>query len=146
MSDVATKKEPFLRVVSPQVKVLFGFKDARAELRVMTPLKIEFPVTVPPDKVPPIKEAFDAAHAVAILSEEERAKVKETERVIEDRAKVLFGFPDGSGRICIRPFKLAPWIPIMIHREELIDGKKIMDEVLQWYHLPEEVRNLHGAP
>jgi len=66
--------------------------------------------------------------------------------MIEDRAKVAFGYPDGSGWISIRLFKLAPWIPIKVHREELIDGKKIMDEVLQWYNLPEEVRNLQGVP
>lgn len=139
-------REPFLRVMSPKVRVFFGFKDARAELRVMTPLKVEIPATIPPDKVGAVKAAFDAAYVVAMMPEAERTRVKEEERAIDDRAKVAFGYPDGSGKICIRPIKLSPWIPITISREELLEAKKTVDEIFQWFGLPEEVRNLQGVP
>lgn len=138
-------REPFLRVMSPKVRIFFGFKDGRAELRVMTPLKVEIPATVPPGKVGAIKAAFDAAYMVAMMPEEGRAKVKEEERVIDDRAKVAFGYPDGSGKICIRPIKLSPWIPISISREELLEAKKTVDEIVQWFEMPEEIRNLQGV-
>jgi hypothetical protein len=139
-------REPFLRVMSPKVRVFFGFKDARAELKVMTPLKVEVPATIPAEKVAAVKKAFDAAYGVAMLPESDRAKVKEEERVIDDRAKVVFGYPDGGGKICVRPIRLSPWIPIGISREELLDAKKTVDEIFQWLELPEEIRNLQGVP
>lgn len=141
----AAVREPFIRVMSPKVRVFFGYKDARAELKVMTPLKVEVPATIPAEKVGAIKAAFDAAYKVAMLPDADRVKIKEEERVIDDRAKVAFGFPDGSGKICIRPIRLSPWIPITITRDELLEAKKTVDEIFQWFELPEEVRSLQGA-
>lgn len=138
-------REPYVRIMSPKVRIFFGYKDGRAELKVMTPLKVEIPATIPPGKVGAIKAAFDAAYEVAVKPESERAGIKEAERPIDDRAKVSFGYPDGSGKIYIRLIKLSPWIPIGITREELLEAKKTVDEIFRWFELPEEVRNLQGA-
>ena len=139
-------REPFLRVMSPKVRVFFGYKDGRAELKVLAPLGVEIPATVPPAKIGAIKSAFDAAHVVAVKTDAERVGVREEERLIDDRAKVTFGYPDGSGKIYVRPIKLSPWIPIGITREELLEAKKTVDEIVQWYELPKEVRDLQGIP
>lgn len=39
----------------------------------------------------------------------------------------------------------VPWIPIELSLDELIRGKKTMDEVYGWLQLPEDVRNLQGV-
>jgi hypothetical protein len=145
MSGIAVR-EPFLRTLSPNVKLFFGFKDGRGELKVKTPIAIVVPVTIPPEKIPLIKKAFDEAYPWALKSEAERKDGKgDIERVLDDRAKVVFGFPDGSVKICVRPIKLSPWIPVTLSREELLEGKPAMDEVNMWLELPKEVRDLQGV-
>lgn len=139
-------KEPYERVLSPKVKLLFGFKDARAELKVMTPIGIMVPATVPPPRIPKIKEIFDEAFAFNSKSEEERKKAGGPwEREVEVRAKITFGFPDGHVVISVRPAKIVPWLSAEITRAEHLEGKKAMDEVFMWYQLPEDVREMQGA-
>lgn len=137
--------EPFVRSLSPNVRLLFGYKDARAELKVKTPIGVEVPATIPAEKIEAIKRAFDEAFVWAMKPVEERTTPKETERILDDRGKVAFGYPDGSVKIYVRPIKFSPWIPVGISREELLEGKKTMDEVFQWFGLPSDVRDLQGV-
>src|SRR4029077_20048105 len=138
--------EPFERALSPKVKLFFGFKDARAELKVIAPIGIVVPATVPPPRIPKIKEVFDEAYDFNSKSEEERRKAGGPwEREIEVRAKITFGFPDGHVVISVRPAKIVPWLSVEITREEHLQGKKAMDEVFMWYQLPEDVREMQGA-
>lgn len=137
--------EPFLRSLSPNVRLFFGYKDARAELKVKTPIGVEVPATIPPGKIEAIKKAFDEAFTWAMKPAEDRSVQKEVERVLDDRGKVTFGYPDGSIKIYVRPIKFSPWIPVGISREELLEGKKTMDEVFQWLGLPDDIRNLQGV-
>lgn len=138
--------EAFERALSPKVKLFFGFKDARAELKVIAPIGIVVPATVPSPRIPKIKEVFDEAYDFNSKSEEERKKAAGPwEREIEVRAKISFGFPDGHVVISVRPAKFVPWLSVEITREEQLQGKKTMDEVFMWYQLPEDVRQMQGA-
>lgn len=139
-------EKAFEKALSPKVKLFFGFKDARAELKVIAPIGITVPATVPPDRIPKIKEVFTEAYDFNSKPEEERKKAGGPwEREIEVRAKITFGFPDGHVVISVRPAKFVPWLSVEITREELLEGKKVMDEVYLWYLLPVDVREMQGA-
>ncbi len=145
MADMSAK-EPYERALSPKVKLFFGFKDGRAELKVMTPIGIVVPATIPPEAIPTIKKVFDEAYEWNTKPEAERKGGKgDKERLIEVRAKVTFGYADGHVMISVRPMKLAPWLSVDITREELLEGKKTMDEVNLWYSMPSDVREMQGA-
>jgi hypothetical protein len=144
MSD--KPREPYERALSAKVKLFFGFKDGRAELKVMTPIGITVPATIPPVAIPTIKKVFDEAYDFNSKSEEERKRAGGPwEREVEVRAKITFGFPDGHVVISVRPAKIVPWLSVDITREEHLQGKKAMDEVFMWYQLPSDVREMQGA-
>lgn len=139
-------EKAFEKDLSPKVKLFYGFKDARAELRVIAPIGIVVPATVPATAIPRVKAVFDEAYEWNSKPEGEREKAKGPwDREIEVRAKVTFGFPDGHVVIAVRPIKLSPWLPVEITREELLNGKRIMDDVYLWHQLPADVREMQGA-
>jgi hypothetical protein len=143
---VAKPREPFSKELSEHVKLLFGYKDARAELRVKPPGLPTIPVKVSPERAEAIKKAFDEAFVWAMKPEEERKAGKgDIERQLDDRAKAKWGFPDGHIDLYVRPMKLAPWIPLQIDRDELLKGKPAMDEVFAWSQLPKDVREMQGV-
>lgn len=137
--------EAFERALSPKVKLFYGYKDARCELKVLAPIGIVVPATVPAEAIPTIKKVFDEAFEWNSKPEAGRKGGKEIERVIEVRAKVTFGFSDGHVVISVRPAKFVPWLSVEITREEHLQGKHIMDEVNLWAQLPEDVRQMQGA-
>lgn len=151
MSDPGAKKEPFVSILSPKVKVLYGFKDAHVEVCVK--VAIDLPTQqVAPAKIPPLKRTFDRFCGWALKSDAERQAGKgDVDEVLDDRCKVRGEYPDGHVDLCVRltryvPFTKieVPWIPIVLSKEEVIGGKKTMDEVYAWHQLPEDVRNLQG--
>ncbi len=145
MSDTATKKEPFISVLSPKVKVLYGFKDGHAEVLVVTPIK-DFHVPVPVEKIEGVRKLFTRFYGWALKTDEERKDGKgDVEEVLDERCKARGEYPDGHVELCVRPISLSPWIPVTLSKEELIHGKKTMDEVYGWLQLPEEVRNFQGV-
>lgn len=138
--------EPWIRSVSPKVKVLFGYKDGHAKLEVLAPIGIKVPVNLTAVEIEKIKRSFDKAHARAMMTEAERGKLGIEEEELDPRGKVTFGFPDGHVVISVRVVaKVTPWIPLDVTREELLEGKKIMDEVYQWTLLPQDVRDMQST-
>lgn len=145
MSDTGTKREPFERILSPKVKVLYGYKDGHAKIAVDTPV-LEVPVPVPPEKIAGIRKLFTRYYDWALKSEEERKDGKgDIEEVLDDRCKARGGYPDAHVDMSVRPIKLSPWFPVALSREEIIRGKPAMDEVWGWLQLPEEIRMLQGV-
>jgi hypothetical protein len=144
---MAELKEPYVRAISIKVRMLFGYRDARARLEVQAPIGIEIPVTFTKEEVLKIKGAFDEAYAWAMKPEEERKQGKGDQiRVLDPRGKVTFGFPDGHAVISVRVVaKITPWIGLDLSRDEIIEGKMPMDEVYQWTLLPLEVREAQGV-
>lgn len=152
MSESGIKKEPFVSILSPKVKVLYGYKDGRAYVCVT--YGVELPhQEVPPAKIPDVRKLFSRFYGWALKSEEERKGGKgDVEEVLDDRCKVRGEYPDGHVDLCVRVAKYVPlvkievpWIPIELSKEEVIQGKKTMDEVWGWLQLPEDVRNLQGV-
>jgi hypothetical protein len=138
--------EPWVRDLSDKVKVLFGYRDGHAKLEVQAPAGITVPVTLTAVEIEKIKKAFDQAHAWAMKSGDDRKTGKgDQEQILDPRGKVTFGFPDGHVVIAVRVVKMSPWIPLEISRDELLQGKKVMDEVSQWANLPQEVRQMQST-
>lgn len=127
--------------------LFYGFKDARAELRIMIPAGIVLPVTVPQGKIDPIKKLFTRFYGWAMKSEDERKDGKgDAEEVLDERCKARGEFPDGHVDLYVRPVKVSPWFPpVRLNRLEILEGKPAMDEVHLFSQLPEEVRKLQGA-
>lgn len=139
--------DPWKRVISPKVRVFYGFKDGHARLEVTAPIGIVVPVKLNPAQISKIKETFDEAYRWAQKPEDERRAGKgDQERLLDPRGKVVFGFPDAHVVIAVRiVVGISPWLPLDVHRDELVDGKKVMDEIYQWTLLPEEVREMQGV-
>lgn len=147
MADAATKKEPYCRALSDRVKVLYGYADAHARLVVQAPIGIEVPVNLSVEEILKIKKTFDEAYQWAMKPESDRKGGKgDQERILDPRGKVSFGFPDAHVVISVRVVpKVPPWIPLDITRNELLEGKKTMDEVYQWSLLPKDIREMQGV-
>jgi hypothetical protein len=140
-------KEPYVKIISPRVKVLYGYRDGHAKLEVLAPIGILVPVNLTIEEIKKIKAAFDEAYIWAMLDEIDRKKGKgDQERVLDPRGKVVFGFPDGHAVIAVRVVpKFSPWLPLDITRSEILEGKPSMDEVYTWALLPQEVREMQGV-
>ncbi len=101
---------------------------------------------MPPEKIEGVRKLFTRFYSWALLPEEGRKDGKgDVEEVLDDRCKARGEYPDGHVELCVRPIKLSPWIPVRLSREELIHGKKTMDEVYGWLQLPEDIRNFQGV-
>jgi hypothetical protein len=131
-----TKREPFEKALSPKVQCRYGFKDAHAVIRVTTPVGIVIPVSVTAAQIATLKKVFEEALGWT---------GGETERQLDPRAKVRFGFPDGHVDLCVKPIVLSPWIPLALTRDEIKSGKPVMEEVCLWAGLPQDVRSLQGV-
>lgn len=139
--------EPWVRKVSPKVKVLFGYRDAHARLEVQAPIGIVVPVHLTALEIEKIKKAFDRAYAWAMKPADERKVGKgDQEEILDPRGKVTYGFPDGHAVISVRVVaKISPWIPLDVSRDEVMDGKPIMNEIYQWTLLPQDIRDMQST-
>lgn len=139
--------EPWVREISPKVKVLFGYRDGHARLEVLAPIGIVVPVNLSVDEIGKINTAFNEAYTYAMKPESERKGGKgDQERVLDPRGKVTFGFEDAHAVISVRIVAtITPWIPLDITREEIVQGKPHMNEVHQWAQLPQEVREMQSV-
>jgi hypothetical protein len=143
-------KEPFLKQLSEDVALLFGFKDARAELRIRLIKAVPVTVRVDHTRIKVVREAFDAAYAHATARDADQKEAKEApkevvvDRQLDERAKARWGFADCRIELSVRMTKFLPWIPMIITKEELLIGKPAMDEVWAWAQLPVDVREAQG--
>jgi hypothetical protein len=142
---VETAGEPFCTILSDSTKVLYGFKDARVEIKVKVGAEITVPISA--EKVELIKKAFDAAYLWALKPEDERkAGTGEFKQELDSRGRAKWGFPDGRVELQVRPLKFGPWLPpFSITQAELKTGKPVIDQAYEWSKLPEEVRGLQGV-
>lgn len=133
--ETGIKREPFERAFSSKVKIFYGYKDGRAELKAIAPIGITVPVTFTIDRILKFKEAFDEAYDY---------DGPEIEREFDPRAKVKYGFSDRRIDIYVRPVPFGPWFSVTVTREEIEEGRPIIKEVYDWTQLPEEVREMQG--
>jgi len=67
-----TKPEPYERILSDNVKIYFGYKDAHAVVKAKTPVGIWYTVQIPADTIRKFKSNFDDAYKYGQLPEESR--------------------------------------------------------------------------
>ncbi len=139
------KREPFVKKLSAEVRVLYGYADAHVRVEVLAPGGITVPKQLKNDQVVMLYAAFRKAHTIATMSEEERKKAARFEEVLDPQAKYQIGFPDGHMTLFLRAIpKLPPWIPVEITRQEILEGAPALKEIVAWGELPEDVRKLQG--
>jgi len=137
------KKEPFKRVLSENVEVYYGWKDAhvRVRARLPIPLKPWWPMDVPAKDVAVFKQTFRGA---ADFGEGKSSLMllNPVEIEIRDDCKVKWGFEDRHLELRLK--RLGIWMAFNFTFEELKKGLVALNEASAWAELPSETRNLQG--
>lgn len=136
--------EPFVKDLSPNVQVHYGFKDGHALVRVRLPIPLRpwYPVEIAAGEIIKFKEPFDRAHACGLLSEEERRRAGMTEFYARDDCRGRYGYADAHVELDV---KRIAWIKLEFPFDEFKLAKAAMDEAYAWAQLPEHVREYQGA-
>jgi hypothetical protein len=140
------KKEPFLKVLSEDVQVKYGWKDAHVVVRVQLPVPMKpwFPVEIQAKDIIRFKTPFHEAFVFGQKSEEERKKAKEpVEFEARKDCRGRYGYPDAHVELEVWRVR---WIKLEFTFEEFKLAKGAMDEAYAWAQLPEEIRELQGVP
>lgn len=141
MPDV---REPFQKMLSENVIVLYGYKDARMVVKVRLPIpgRPWYSVDIPKDAILKFKLNFDDAYAYGMKPEAERTLKEHVEFEARHDCRGRWGFKDAHVELLVK--RLMLWIPVIFDFNEFVLGKKAMDEAHGWACLPEEVRQLQG--
>lgn len=137
--------EPYVKDLSPNVQVIYGFKDGHAVVRVRLPIPLRpwYPVEIKAKDVIRFKEPFDRAFIFGMKPEEERAKQeKPTEFVAREDCRGRYGYRDAHVELEV---KRLTWIKLEFPFEEFKLAKAAMDDAYAWTLLPEHIRELQGA-
>jgi hypothetical protein len=149
MAD-AVKREPFLKVLSENVEILYGYKDGHAVVRVRLPVPLRpwYPVPIPFEAIRRFKKNFDDAWRFGNLTEAEReAEILKAEPRLplqfeaRDDCRGRWGYKDAHVELDV---KRVVWFTLPFPFEEFKLAKAAMDEAYQWGELPAEVRELQG--
>lgn len=137
-------KEPFVKNLSPNVQIVYGFKDAHAVVRVRLPIPLRpwYPVEIEPKDIMRFKEPFDRAYIFGMKPEAERKQGKVEEFQAREDCRGRYGFQDAHVELEVK--RLA-WIKLDFPFEEFKLAKAGMDDVHAWALLPEHIRELQGA-
>ena len=148
----ADKREPFKKVLSANVEILYGFKDAHAVVRVRLPIPLRpwYSVQIPPDAIVRFKKHFDDAYEFGVKTEEERKAL--IEAAAPGRYPVLFearddcrgrwGYKDAHVELEV---KRIIWVMLPFPFEEFKLAKAAIDEAHLWAGLPADVREMQGV-
>lgn len=137
---------PFVKVLSENVEVVYGFKDARALVRVRLPIPLRpwYPVSIKAAEIVRFKEPFTKAFHFGLKPDDERKKEKKpTEFQAREDCRGRYGYPDAHVELEVK--RLA-WIKLEFPFDEFKLANAAMDDAHAWAQLPEHVRELQGAP
>lgn len=137
--------EPYVKDLSPNVRILYGFKDGHAVVRVRLPIPLRpwYPVEIQAKDIIRFKEPFDRAHEFGCRPESERKIETPVEFQARADCRGRYGYPDAH---VVLEVKRVVWIPLEFPFEEFKLAKAAMDEAYAWALLPDEVRELQGTP
>jgi hypothetical protein len=145
MPDQKTKREPYRRVLSENIAVVYGFIDGHAvvKARLPVPLRPWYSVQVKAETLKlfqmTFKGALDFGEGKSSL-----ALVDPIEIHVREDCKVRWGFPDRHLELSLKRFGI--WLPpFSITLEELKTGHEALNEACLWADLPADVRELQGA-
>lgn len=141
---ISAERKPFKKVLSENVEIEYGWKDAHAvvHVRLPIPLKPWYKVQIPADAIVKFKTNFDDAYAYGIRPEAERTMKEPLEFEARDDCRGRYGYKDAHVELGI--WRLV-WVWLDFPFEEFKLAKAAMDEAYQWAGLPESVRELQGV-
>lgn len=144
MGAAKIKREPFVRTLSENVTIHFGYKDGRALVKVRLPIPFRpwYSVVVPAEAIVRFKEPFDRAYQYGMRPEAERTLESPVEFEARDDCRGRWGYKDAH--VDLGVWRLA-WIWLEFPFEEFKLAKAAMDEAYMWQALPAHVRELQGA-
>jgi hypothetical protein len=146
MDDAGAVQErrTFERILSPNVSLRYGFKDAHAVLRVRLPvIVIWWSQEVPAETIFRLKPNFDQAYEYGRRPAHERTMTEPVEFEARSDCRGRWGWPDAHVELGVWKLK---WFWIDFRFEEFVLAKEAMDEAYLWAQLPEHVREMQGAP
>lgn len=138
-------REPFRKVLSDNVEVLYGWTDAHGVIRVRLPIPMKpwYPVSMPAETILKLKEPFEKAFAHGLLPEEERAKSGVVEFEARSDCRGRYGYRDAH--VELEVWYLIKWVKLEFPFDEFKLAKVAVDEAYQWAQMPAEVRELQGV-
>lgn len=141
--ETATKREPFTKVLSENVQVLYGFKDAHAVVRVRLPVvRTWYSVEIPAESIVKFKTNFDDAHTYGLRPEAERTMKEPVQFEARSDCRGRWGYKDAHVEMDV--WRLV-WFKLDFPFEEFKLAKAAMDEAHLWAQLPAEVREMQGV-
>lgn len=141
---MADKREPFKKVLSENVEVYYGWKDAHAvvKARLPIPFKPWFSKKVPADLVKVFKQTFRGASEYG-EGKSSIALVDPIQIEVQEDCKVRFGFLDRHLELSMKQFGI--WMTLNFTFEEIKLGLLALNEASAWAELPQEARDLQGV-
>lgn len=139
------QKEPFKRVLSENVEVYYGWKDAHVvvKARLPIPLRPWFSKKVPADLVKVFKQTFRGAADYG-EGKSSLALVNPIEIEIQEDCKVRFGFQDRHLELAMKQYGI--WMKLSFTFEEIKLGLLALNEASAWAELEKDIRDLQGVP
>lgn len=139
------KKEPFKRVLSENLEVYYGWKDAHVvvKARLPIPLRPWFSKRVPADLVKVFKQTFRGAADYG-EGKSSLALVDPIQIEVQEDCKIRFGFPDRHLELSMKQYGV--WMKLSFTFEEIKLGLLALNEASGWAELAQEVRDLQGVP
>lgn len=151
MTDAAVKREAYRKILSQNVELSYGYKDAHgvAHVRLPVPFRPWYSQEIPKEAILRLKPSFDLAFDFGQKPEAERAAflAKDSARYpiqfeAREDCRGRWGYPDAHVELDFR--KLGVWFTLPFPFEEFRLAKAAMDEIHLWASLPQEVRDLQG--
>lgn len=136
--------EPFVKDLSQNVRILFGYKDGHAVVRVRLPIPLRpwYPVDIQAKDIIRFKEPFDRAHEFGCRPESARIISAPIEFQAREDCRGRYGYPDAH---VVLEVKRIAWIAFEFPFEEFKLAKAAMDDAYAWALLPEHTRELQGT-
>lgn len=144
-AEAAPKREAFRKVLSANVEVHYGYKNARALVRVRLPIPFRpwYSVEIPADSIVRFKRNFDDAHEFGLRPESERAKMENPAQFeAREDCRGRWGYQDAHVELDV---KRGIWITLTFPFDEFKLAKAAMDEAHMWAQLPADVREMQGV-
>lgn len=144
METAESKKEPFQKVLSDNVVVLYGWKDGHGVVKVKLPIpgRPWYSVEISADIILKFKTNFEDAYIYGCKPESERTLKNHVEFEARADCRGRWGYPDGHVEVSFR--KMLIWVPVKFVFAEFVLAKKAMDEAHAWASMPQDVRDLQG--
>lgn len=145
VDKAAANREPFRKVLSENVEVYYGWKDAHVvvKARLPIPLRPWFSKKVPADLVKVFKQTFRGAADYG-SGKSSLALVDPIQIEIQEDCRVRFGFQDRHLELSMKQYGI--WMTLKFTFEEIKLGLLALNEASAWAELTVEDRERQGVP